>query len=156
MDSLMQCTSQETVSIYPVLPEPVAGLTATSTSVTISLHWTYQSSGSSPRTGVEVEITRGGATVPGVMVGGGATSLTLSSLPPLTAHTLTVFVVSAVGRSAAATVQVSTLSPSQSPCMPHACTCHVTLSTTCRSPSAYHNHIPPSLHLIPLPTVGGT
>ena len=92
-----------------VLPSPVEVVTVSSSESTLFLNWTYQSSGSRQRTGAEVVIEGGGT----FAVDSQDISVTLSSLSPLTNYTLTVYVLSAVGRSQPATVQASTLSLSQ-------------------------------------------
>ena len=96
---------------YTVLPEPATGLTSSPSDTTASLQWTYKSSGSSPRTRVEVEIWRD---VTNLTVGPNEITTTLSSLQPLTHYTFTVYVVTAVGRSEPVSVDVSTLSLSRS------------------------------------------
>ena len=99
---------------YTVLPEPVIGLTSSPSDTTASLQWIYQSSGSSPRTGVEVEIWRDGGRVTNRTLRPNEIATSLSSLQPLTHYTFTVYVVTAVGRSEPVSVNVSTLSLSKS------------------------------------------
>ena len=99
---------------YTVLPEPATGLLSSPSDTFVSLRWTYKSSGSSPRTRVEVEIWRDGVRVTNVTVGPNDIATTLSSLQPLTHYTFTVYVVTAVGRSEPVSVDVSTLSLSKS------------------------------------------
>ena len=99
---------------YTVLPEPVIELHSSPSDTFVSIQWAYQSSGSSRRTGVEVEIWRDGVRVTNVTVGPNEIATTLSSLQPLTHYTFTVYVVTAVGRSEPVSVDASTLSLSKS------------------------------------------
>lgn len=98
--------------MYTGLPEPVLGLTTSTSDTSISLEWSYQSSGSSERTGVVVELWAGGVLMESVGLSRVVTSTTLSFLRPLTNYTIAVYVVSEVGRSAPITVY-TTLSLSE-------------------------------------------
>ena len=97
---------------FPVLPEPVAALVVSASESSLSLNWTYQSSGSRQRTGAQVVI-EGGGIFTRLTVSSEDRSVTHSSLRPLTNYTLTVYVLSEVGRSQPTTVHTSTLSLSQ-------------------------------------------
>ncbi len=94
----------------PVLPEPVIALMVSVSEFTLSLNWTYQSSGSQRRTGAEVVIEGGGVFT---RLTAEETSVTLSSLCPLTNYTVTVYALSMVGRSQPTSTEVSTPSLSK-------------------------------------------
>lgn len=90
-------------------PEAVTGLNVTSTSAnTISLNWTFQSKGSSLRTRVDIEVRLNGTVVNTVMEGPSQTTSMIASLQPLTTYNISVYVVTAVGRSQPATIEAST------------------------------------------------
>ncbi len=96
-----------------VLPESVSGLTISSrTESSLSLDWTYR-----PRTGVEIEIE---VRKSGVLVCNSTEeaadlgAITISSLLPLTSYSITMYVVSDVGRSQPSTINTTTLSLSES------------------------------------------
>ena len=99
---------------HTVLPEPATGLRGSPSDTSVSIQWTYQSSGSFPRTRVEVEIWRDGVRVTNKTLRPNEITTTLSSLQPFTHYTFTVYVVTAVGRSEPVSVDVSTLSLSKS------------------------------------------
>ena len=96
-----------------VLPEPVIVLRTSPSDTFVTIRWVYQSSGSSRRTGVEMEIWRDGVRVTNRTLRPNEVTTTLSSLQPLTRYTFTVYVVTAVGRSEPVSVDVSTLSLSK-------------------------------------------
>ena len=77
---------------------------------TIYLEWTYQLNGSSPRTGVEIEIRRIGVLERTVIIGPEPNTTNISSLPPLATYNFTLFVVSNVGKSRPSSIIASTLS----------------------------------------------
>ncbi len=99
-----------------VLPESVSGLTISSrTESSLSLDWTYQSDGSSPRTGVEIEVRKSGVLVRNTTEeAADLGAITISSLLPLTSYSITMYVVSDVGRSQPSTIITNTLSLSES------------------------------------------
>ena len=82
---------------------------------TISFSWRYQSDGSRPRTGVEIEVMTGGTLVRSVTKGPTETTTTITSLQPLTNYTFTVAVLSAVGRGPPVILHASTLDPTTAP-----------------------------------------
>ena len=99
-----------------VLPESVSGLTISSrTESSLSLDWTYQSDRSSPRTGVEVEVRKSGVLVRNTTEeAADLGAITISSLLPLTSYSITIYVVSDVGRSQpSTTINTNTLSLSE-------------------------------------------
>ena len=101
------------IEFLPGLPEPVTALAVLEVSEhTISLSWSYQSSGSQQRTGVEVIVERS-ELLERMTVGADDTFATFSSLLPLTNYTVTLYVLSEVGRSLSTAIQASTLSLSQ-------------------------------------------
>ena len=79
-----------------VLPEPVIGLRSSPSDTFVSIRWIHQSSGSSHRTGVEVEIWRDGVRVTNMTV---RPNEIVTKLDFFTRYTITVYVVTAVGRS---------------------------------------------------------
>ena len=96
-------------------PEPVSSLNISSkTTITVSLSWIYQFDQSSPRTGVQIEVTKGNDLVSNITLPASAINTTLSSLEPLTMYTIAVYVVNANGRSRPISIQTSTLSLSKS------------------------------------------
>ncbi len=86
-------------------------LTVTSATInTISLEWVFQMNGSSPRSGVAVEIRRNGGLERTDMFSPEIFTATVSNLLPLTMYDFHTFVVSSVGRSRLSAVNSSTLS----------------------------------------------
>ncbi len=97
-----------------MFPEPVSGLDIHSkTTSTLYLTWTYQFDESSPKTGVQIEVTKGEDLMRNITLPGFATTTILSFLEPLTMYTIAVYVVNANGRSPPSTVQAFTLSLSK-------------------------------------------
>ena len=95
-------------------PERVANLTVEMTSIdTISISWRFQMNGSSPRSGVDIEISNGGISVYNVTQEASQVASALMSLSPLRTYSILVYVVSAVGRSRSSSVNASTLSLSK-------------------------------------------
>ena len=107
--------------LLSVYPEPVSGLTSSTSESSAILHWSLQSSGSSARLGVEVEVERDGEVVNRVIVRSAETSVTLTSLQPLTFYTFTVYAVSQVGKSTPISVHDTTLSLSKLQVGSYAC-----------------------------------
>ena len=99
---------------YTVLPEPVIGLRSSPSDTFVSIRWILLSSGSSRRTGVEVEIWRDGVRVTNRTLRPNEMTTRFDPLQPLTHYTFTVYVVTAVGRSESVSVDVSTLPLSKS------------------------------------------
>ncbi len=100
-----------------VFPESVSGLTISSrTESSLSLDWTYQSGGYSPRTGVEIEVRKSGVLVRNTTEeAADLGAITISSLLPLTSYSITMYVVRDVGRSQpSTTINTNTLSLSES------------------------------------------
>ena len=92
-------------------PQRVADLTEEMTSIdTISISWRFQMNGSSPRSGVDIEISNEGISVYNVTQEASLVASALMSLPPLRTYSILVYVVSAVGRSRSSSVNASTLS----------------------------------------------
>ena len=102
-------------------PEPVSGLTSSTSESSAVLQWSLQSSGSSPSLGVEVEVERGGTgeMISRLIVGADEAGVTLNSLQPLTSYNFTVYAVSQVGRSRPASVHDTTLSLSKAQLTSH-------------------------------------
>ena len=139
-----------------VVPDAVTGLAIASASESaISLSWRYQSDGSRPRTGVEIEVMTGGTLVRSVTKGPTQTIGNITSLQPLTNYTFIAYVVSEVGRSPPIALQ--TFTPSLSTSMSHQAT---DTDNQClpfyRSPPTQHSHICTNvLHFAALPSVAG-
>ncbi len=94
-----------------VFPEMLTDVMILSiTTDTVVINWTYQMNGSSPRTGVDIEIRRNGTIERTDMISSAATTATLSNLLPLTTYSITAFVVTDVGRSRPSQISASTLS----------------------------------------------
>ena len=92
----------------PDYPQAVTGLREELvTAYSVQLEWAYQMNGSSPRTGVEIEVRRNDFLERTVMIGPESTSGTISSLLPLTTYSFTVFVVTDVGRSRPSSINAS-------------------------------------------------
>ena len=95
-------------------PEEISGLSVDLITIsTISISWAYQMNGSSPRNRVNIEIRRDEILVNSVTEAPSRTMSMVSSLSPLTAYNITIYVVTDVGRSQPATVHASTLSLSK-------------------------------------------
>ena len=96
------------VHIFSDYPEAVTGLREELVTInSVQLEWTYQMNGSSPRTGVEIEVGKNDSLERTVMMGPEFTTETISSLPPLTTYSFTVFVVTDVGRSRPSSINAS-------------------------------------------------
>ena len=92
----------------PDYPQAVTGLREELVTVySVQLEWTYQMNGSSPRTGVEIEVRRNDSLERTVMIGPESIIGTISSLLPLTTYSFTVFVVTDVGRSRPSSINAS-------------------------------------------------
>ena len=92
--------SLKLIFYLPDYPQAVMGLREELVTVySVQLEWAYQMNGSSPRTGVEIEVRRNDSLERTVMIGPESTTGTISSLHPLTTYSFTVFVVTDVGRS---------------------------------------------------------
>ena len=93
------------------LPEPASSLdVGFKTATTVFLSWIYQFDESSPRTGVQIEVTKGNDLMSNITLPASAINTTLSSLEPLTMYTIAVYVVNANGRSQPLFIQTSTIS----------------------------------------------
>lgn len=92
-------------------PEAVIGLAVLSiTTRSVSLHWMFQMNGSSPRTGVDIEIRRYDSVENTVMTGPSQTMSDIYYLQPLTTYNFTIYVITAVGRSLPTAAEISTYS----------------------------------------------
>ncbi len=76
----------------------------------VLLEWTYQMNGSSPRTGLDIEIRRNNTLERTVAIAASSTSTELTNLSPLRTYSVTAYVESSVGRSRPSFSNVSTLS----------------------------------------------
>ena len=96
---------------FPDFPEAVMELQEISTTFeAIYIEWMYQMNGSSPRTGVEIEVRRNDTLEKTIMIGPAQATATISTLLSLSTYDITVFVVSDVGRSRPSSINASTLS----------------------------------------------
>ena len=91
-------------------PEVVSGLRKVSSVNTISLEWTYQGNGSSPRIGVVLEIRQDGSILRMEAIGSEFTTSLISNLLPLSTYSFTLFVVNGIGRSMPSYITASTIS----------------------------------------------
>ena len=80
---------------------------------TVSVRWRFQMNGTSPRNRVDIEIKKEDISVHTVTEEASAVASTILSLSPLTLYSISVYVVSSVGRSRPSSINASTLSLSK-------------------------------------------
>lgn len=99
-----------TFFLLPDVPERVSELLVTLVAKrSVTLEWKYQSNGSTPRTDVLIETFKDNIKLMSLIETPGLTNLTITDLSPNTIYSVTIYALNMHGRSAASTIDVSTL-----------------------------------------------